>query len=117
MNCHHGGYIIQDGYIYGNNSNGWACLDLKSGERKWQEAAVGKGSLCYADGMLYALNHEGPFYLLEVKPDGFEVVSRFRLPKKGRGPYISHPVICGGRLYVRYDAHLYCYDIRAPKTE
>lgn len=68
-------------------------------------------------GMLYALNHEGPFYRLEVRPDGFEIVSQFRLLKKGRGPYISHPVICGGRLYVRYDAYLYCYDIRATKGD
>ena len=39
MDCHHGG--------------GWACLDLKTGQKKWNERAVGKGSPCYADGMLY----------------------------------------------------------------
>ena len=45
MVCHHGGYMIHEGYIYGNNGGGWACLDLKTGEKKWQEKAVGKGSL------------------------------------------------------------------------
>jgi len=73
MECHHGGYIIDNGYIYGNNGGGWACLELKSGKRMWQEHAVGKGSLCWA-----------------------------------------HPVVVGGRLYLRYDNNLYCFDVKAP---
>lgn len=119
-NCH-GGLILLGERLYGCGcrlgGKGFYCVDFLSGRTLAADKTLGKVALSYADGMLYALNHEGPFYLLEVKPDGFDVVSRFRLPKKGRGPCISHPVICGGRLYVRYDAYLYCYDIRAPKTE
>ncbi len=53
MDCKVGGYIIHDGYIYGNHGVGWTCLELKTGEKKWFERAVGKGSLCWADDMLY----------------------------------------------------------------
>ena len=53
MDCHHGGYVIDKGYIYGNNGGNWTCLDVKTGQVKWNEKAVGKGSICWADGMLY----------------------------------------------------------------
>ena len=36
MVCHHGGYVIHEGYIYGNHGGGWTCLDLKTGKKKWQ---------------------------------------------------------------------------------
>lgn len=118
-NCH-GGVILLGERLYGCGcrlgGKGFYCVDFLSGKTLASDKTLGKVALSYADGMLYALNHEGPFFLLEVKPDGFEIVSQFRLPKKGRGPAISHPVICGGRLYVRYDRYLYCYDIRAPKN-
>ena len=52
MNCHHGGYVIHEGHIYGNHSAGWSCLDLKTGEEKWNERGVGKGSVLWADDML-----------------------------------------------------------------
>ena len=71
MVCHHGGYIIHEGYIYGNHDNGWACLDLKTGQRKWFEK-LGKGSLCFADGMLYLFSENGgqaaPGHLLAGGP-------------------------------------------------
>jgi outer membrane protein assembly factor BamB len=115
-NCH-GGLILLGERLYGCGcrlgGKGFYCVDFLSGKTLATDQTLGKVALSYADGMLYALNHERPFYLLEVKPDGFEIVSQFTLPKKGRGPCISHPVICGGRLYVRYDAYLYCWDIRA----
>jgi outer membrane protein assembly factor BamB len=41
------------------------------------------------------------------------VVSRFRLPERGEGPSWAYPVVCGGRLYVRYDNYLFCYDVRS----
>ena len=119
-NCH-GGLILLGERLYGCGcrlgGKGFYCVDYLTGKTLATDRTLGKVALSYADGMLYALNHEGPFSLLEVKPDGFEIVSQFRLPKKGRGPAISHPVICGGRLYVRYDAYLYCYDIRTPQEQ
>jgi outer membrane protein assembly factor BamB len=111
MNCHHGGYLIHDGYIYGNHSSGWACLDLKTGEKKWQEKAVGKGSISFADGMLYLFGeNNGEIALATCSPDGMEIKGRFRV--QGKGPSWAHPVIIGGRMYLRYDDNLYCYDVR-----
>ena len=112
MVCHHGGYVIHEGHIYGNNGGGWACLDLKTGERKWNERGVGKGSACWADGMLYLFGESrGKAGLATCSPDGFEMKGTFSV--RGSGPSWAHPVVIGGRLYLRYDTHLYCFDVKA----
>jgi outer membrane protein assembly factor BamB len=111
MVCHHGGYVIHEGHIYGNNGNGWACLELKTGEVKWRERAVGKGSLCWADGMLYLFSEtRGQAALATCSPDGLEITGRVQV--EGEGPSWAHPVVVGGRLYLRYDTNLYCFDVK-----
>ena len=112
MVCHHGGYIIDNGFIYGNNGGGWACLDLKTGEKKWSDKGVGKGSLCYADGMLYLFSEsKGAAALATCSPDGLKITGRVSVA--GTGESWAHPVVIGGRLYLRYDTTLYCFDVKA----
>ncbi|MBE3070960.1 MAG: PQQ-like beta-propeller repeat protein [Planctomycetes bacterium] len=112
MDCHHGGYVIHEGYIYGNNGGGWACLDLKTGKRQWEEKAVGKGSLCWADGMLYLFGENGGRAALATcSPSGLEVKGKVTI--EGSGPSWAHPVVIGGRLYLRYAQNLYCFDVKA----
>lgn len=114
MNCHHGGYIIHDGYIYGNHSSGWACLDLSTGQKQWQEKGVGKGSICFADGMLYLFGeNNGEIALATCSPEGMEIKGRFNV--QGSDTSWAHPVVIDGRLYLRYDTNLYCYDVRADR--
>ena len=112
MDCHHGGYIVHDGYIYGNHGGSWVCLDLKTGEKKWQERGVRKGSVCFADGMLYLFGERGgEAGLATCSPQGMQMRGTFNV--QGSGPSWAHPVVIGGRLYLRYDSNLYCYDVRA----
>ena len=112
MVCHHGGYIIDKGYIYGDNGKGVSCLDLKTGEVKWKDPAVGKGSLCWADGMLYLFSEkEGQAALSTCSPIGLEIKGKVKVD--GEGPSWAYPVVAGGRLYLRYDANLYCFDVKA----
>jgi outer membrane protein assembly factor BamB len=111
MVCHHGGYVILDGCIYGNHSAGWTCLDLKTGEKKWFDKGVGKGSLCYADGMLYLLGEKkGKVGLAAATPEGFKLTGSFNI--EGEGPSWAHPVVNDGRLYLRYDQNLYCFELK-----
>jgi len=112
MVCHHGCYIVHEGHIYGNHASGWVCLDLRTGRKKWEERAVGKGSVCFADEMLYLFGErEGKVALATCSPDGMEVRGTFSV--QGEGTSWAHPVVIGGRLYLRYDTNLYCYDVRA----
>jgi len=112
MNCHHGGYIVHDGHIYGNHGGGWVCLELETGRKRWEARSVGKGSVCFADGMLYLFSESrGQMGLATCSPEGLEMRGRFSV--EGRGPSWAHPVVIGGRLYLRYDTNLYCYDVKA----
>ncbi len=111
MDCQHGGYIIDKGFIYGNHGGGWACLDLKTGKKLWSERAVGKGSLCFADGMLYLFSEKnGKAGLASFSPEGLQLEGTFNV--EGTGPSWAHPVVAGGRLYLRYDENLYCFDVK-----
>ena len=65
--------------------------------------------------MLYTLSERGQMGLVPARPDGHDVVSTFQIPDRGEGPVFAHPVVCGGRLYLRHGEYLYCYDI-ASKT-
>jgi len=117
LDNHHGGVILLDGYLYGaahkSNKAAWTCLDWKTGRLMHAERGVGKGSVTYADGMLYTLSERRDMGLVKPTPSGHQLISRFKIPSGGRGPSWAHPVVCGGRLYIRHSDKLYAYDLRA----
>jgi outer membrane protein assembly factor BamB len=116
LDNHHGGVILVDEYLYGaahNFNNGkWICLDWKTGAMKYAERGVGKGSLTYADGMLYTVSENRAVGLVPATSAEHKVVSEFKTPAGPEGPTWAHPVVCGGRLYIRHDDKLYAYDVK-----
>jgi len=113
LDNHHGGVLLLDGYLYGSDMRTkWVCLDWKTGETVYEERGVGKGSLTAAEGRLYVLSEKHRVGLVPATPEKHEVVSRFELPEGGEGNSWAHPVVCGGRLYVRHGDFLYAYDVR-----
>lgn len=118
LDNHHGGVVLVDGYLYGSAHNGpWVCLDWKTGKTQWKERGVGKGSLTWADGMLYCLSEQRRVGLVRATPQRLELVSEFTLPSGGEGPSWAHPVVCGGRFYLRHSDTLYAYEVRATQTQ
>jgi outer membrane protein assembly factor BamB len=117
LDNHHGGVILVDGYLYGASDRfshqKWICLDWKTGEMMYAEKGVGKGSATYAEGMLYTLSEMHDVGLVKATPDGHEVISEFEIPDLGKSTTRAHPVICGGRLYIRHNEYLYVYDVKA----
>jgi len=110
----HGGVILHNGYLYGSgtNSRGWFCLDFITGKQIWN--TNGKGSVTFADGMLYLLDERsGTMKLVGAVPDKYELKGEFTVPKGGDSFYWAHPVVCGGRLYVRHGDKLFVYDLKA----
>lgn len=112
----HGGVILLDGCLYGsghvNNHGKWVSLDWKTGRELYVEKGIGKGSLTYADGMFTMMNERGDVGLVRATPERYQLVSQFRLPAGGEGPTWAHPVIAGGRLYIRHDNLLHAFDVR-----
>jgi len=114
---HHGGVVKLGEYLYGHSdSKGWTCQNFKSGEARWQEKEkLGKGSLVYADGRLYCREEaeKGVVALVEATPAGFAEKGRFAPPNRSGKKSWPHPVIAGGRLYLRDQDVLLCYDVKA----
>ena len=117
MQNHHGGMIVFDGCIYGaNGGNGggfMACLDFKTGEVLWRDRRGPKGSLAMADERLYLRGEEGTLVLIEPNSKEFVERGRFEQPDRTRSPAWTHPVIANGKLYVRDQGLLLCYDVKA----
>ena len=111
MDNHHGGVILFDGYLYGagHNARGLFCLDFLTGKQMWK--APGKGSVTYADNILYFLEEKGTMKLIKATPEQYNEVSSFKVPKGMEGIYWTHPVVCGGRLYIRHADKLFAHEI------
>jgi outer membrane protein assembly factor BamB len=121
MKNHHGGVLLVGDCIYGHSDgSGWLCMDFATGEQKWREREIlGKGAIAYGDGMFYCLSEDdGELVLIDASPEGWTEHGRFTLDPKttirsDRGKIWTHPVIAGGKLYLRDQDKLYCYDIEA----
>jgi outer membrane protein assembly factor BamB len=109
---HHGGVVRLGDYVYGTNNNGLVCIDFKTGETKWQDRCVGKGSIAAADGRLYVRSEKGPIALVEATPSAYKELGRFEQPDRSSKNAWPHPVIAGGRLYLRDQNVLLCYDVK-----
>jgi outer membrane protein assembly factor BamB len=114
-NCH-GGAILVDGKLFGcgcrQGGKNFYCVDYMTGETKKLDKTLGKVGITCADGMIYCLNHNGKVSLLAITPDGFEIASQFSLKKRPDNTYLAHPVVCGGRMYLRCEDELRVYDVR-----
>jgi outer membrane protein assembly factor BamB len=112
MQNHHGGVVLLNGYLYGFSNSILTCMEFATGKVMWKDRSVGKGSLTYADGNLYLLSENNVVGLAEATPTGYVEKGRFPIADQG-WPSWAHPVVCGGKLYIRNQGMLTCYDVRA----
>ena len=113
MQNHHGGLVLIQDYLFGFDQGTLRCLNLKTGDEKWSDRSVGKGSIAYADGRLYCRSEEGPIALVVATTDGYFEKGRFDQPDRSNRKSWPHPVIANGQLYIRDQDVLLCYDVKA----
>ena len=111
MKNHHSSSVLVGDTLYGFSSSILTALRFDTGEVLWRDRSVGKGSLVYVDGHLYCLSTNGVVGLVEANPDGYREKGRFSI-QQGSLPTWTHPVVVGGRLYIRDQDNLYCFDVR-----
>ncbi|MBN1361210.1 MAG: PQQ-like beta-propeller repeat protein [Sedimentisphaerales bacterium] len=111
----HGGSILVGDHIYVSVDSGGrlTCLEFATGDIVWQDASVGKASLGYADGHLIVRSENGPVALVEATPAGYREKGRFDQPNRSDYNSWPHPVVAGGRLYLRDHDVLLCYELNA----
>ncbi|MHC4252095.1 MAG: outer membrane protein assembly factor BamB family protein [Planctomycetota bacterium] len=107
-----GNAVIRDGLIVGSDSRKpeWHCIEAATGTVLHRKAGLRYGSAVFADGRYYCVCSDGVVVLMRADRKSFEEVSRFRWVE-GKKDVWAHPVVCEGRLYLRYHDRLYCYDI------
>src|SRR5262249_15697901 len=97
-----------------SEGKGWTCQNFTTGEAVWQEKGkLEKGSVTFADGCLYCReeSEKGVVALVEATPNGFVEKGRFTPAERSGKQSWPHPVIAGGRLYLRDQDVLLCYDL------
>ena len=113
-----GGVVLLDGCVYGYSAGrGWMCQDFKKGKQVWASKRFGSGSLVCADGRLYCYGEEeGVVVLAGASPKGWKEHGRFTIPQQGdkapSGKHWTRPVVANGRLYLRDQELLFCYDVK-----
>jgi outer membrane protein assembly factor BamB len=119
MKNHHGGVVRVGDHLYGySDGPGWVCQDLKTGKEVWANKSLGKGSVHFADGMLYCIAEDGgDVALVEASPAGWNEKGRFKLSpqttqRNPQGRIWTHPVVLDGKLYLRDQELLHCYDVK-----
>jgi len=110
MRNHYSTSVLVGDTVYGFSSGILTAMKFLTGEVAWRNRSVGKGSVTYAEGRLYALSEEGVMGLIDATPEGYKERSRFEI-HRGNFPTWTPPVIANGKLYLREQDNLYCYDI------
>lgn len=116
----HDGLALVGEHLYGySDGGGWTCQEFATGDRVWKEKGeLGKGSIGYADGMLYCLSEKtGEVVLLDASTEGWQEHGRFMLTpqtvhRNPKGAIWCHPVIANGKLYLRDQELFFCFDVK-----
>ncbi|MEL7499359.1 MAG: PQQ-binding-like beta-propeller repeat protein [Planctomycetota bacterium] len=115
---HHGGMIKIGDYVYmgeGHNQGFPACIEFKSGRMMWPKnrgAGTGSAAIVAADGHLYFRYENGVMALVEADPQQYRLKGKFKIATNFKQSW-PHPVIFAGKLFLRDQDQLHCYDIEA----
>jgi outer membrane protein assembly factor BamB len=110
MRNHHASSVLVGDHLYGFSSTILTAMHFETGRQVWRDRSVGKGSLIFADDRLYLFSENGVVGLAEANPAGYREHGRFQI-RTGSRPTWSHPVVSGGRLFLRDQDTIYAYDV------
>ena len=111
-----GGVVKVGDNFYGSSSVSAMCVDFKTGAVKWEERGLGPCSWLVADGRIYLHAESGDVALIEPSAEAFREKGRFspsNPPRRGQEKAWAYPVVANGRLYIREQNSLWCYDVKA----
>jgi outer membrane protein assembly factor BamB len=111
MRNHYSSSVLVGDHLYGYSSSVLTCMRFDTGEVAWRDRSVGKGQVVYADGKLYLLSENGVAGLAEATSQSYREISRFSIGSR-QYPTWTLPVIANGKLYLRDQGLVWCYNIR-----
>ncbi|HXU08053.1 MAG TPA: PQQ-binding-like beta-propeller repeat protein [Blastocatellia bacterium] len=102
------GSVLFEGNAYGLDEGILTCVDVKTGERRWKGGRYGFGQVLLASGHLIVITEEGELVLVKASPDKHTEVARFPAIE---GKTWNNPALAGGRLLVRNQTQMACFDV------
>lgn len=121
---HYGGVVRVGDFVYGySDVGGWVCYEFKKGpaEPAWKDKGVGKGSItATADWLFCYAEANGKLARVKVDANKYEEHGSLTIPqtsklRPGSGKVWAHPVVSGGKLYLRDYELLFVYDLAEKK--
>lgn len=117
---HHGGMIREGEYLYAGHQHNKGipiCLHIPSGKVKWMANTRNQDPPMDGSAAITAVNDKivyryqnGTIAVIEATPDKFIHHGSF-VPEYQEGKSWSHPVIVDGKLYLREQDKLMCYQL------
>jgi len=103
--------VIYDGHVYSFASGVGVCIELATGKVAWEQkgAYAAVRSPVLADGKIFTANGSA-ILVTRATPGKYELLGTAKLPI---GQYTS-PTVSGGRLYLRQQKNVACYDLTRP---
>jgi len=92
--------VVRQGYLFAVADAGIAyCWKSDTGEEQWKARLGGthSASLTLVDGLLYAANEEGKFFVYKANPKSFQLLATNKLGDE----VFASPAVAGARLYLR----------------
>ncbi len=100
-------------YLYGFDDSTLACMNFRTGEVAWKEneRSFDKGSVLLVNDQLIVYGANGLLALVDANPKEYVEKSRFQFSAQTNSCW-SVPVVANGRLYVRDQEKLVCFDVK-----
>ncbi len=100
--------VVFEGNVYGLDEGILTCVDVKTGERRWKGGRYGFGQVILASGHLIVITDTGELVLVKATPDKHTELARFSAIE---GKTWNYPAIAEGRLLVRNQTQMACFDL------
>jgi outer membrane protein assembly factor BamB len=106
--------VVKDGHLYGmfqfkEYGNGpMKCVELATGNVKWEQAGFGPGQVILAGNQVIALSDAGELVLIDPRPDAYKELARAHVLD---GKCWTTPVLANGRIYARSTKEAVCLDV------
>lgn len=110
MNNKFNSSVLYQGYAYGLDEGILACVDVQTGTQQWKGGRYGYGQVILASGHLVVITDTGELVLVKASPDKHTEVARFSALE---GKTWNYPAIADGRLLVRNQTQMACFDLSA----
>lgn len=104
LDCHYSSPVRgQGGLVFGfdgrqETGQTLRCVDLDTGEIRWQSERVPGGTLIRAGGCLLAVTEQGELWVVEASAPRFHVLHRVQILRAG---HRAHPAFADGVLFAR----------------